>query len=428
MATASDPSAPGPSTAARGAAWSLVLLLAINLFNYIDRYILAAVEPLVRAEFFSSDSPNAKFWTGSLATVFLVAYFVTAPLFGLLADRRGRWAIIGVAVIVWSLASGGSGLATAFWMLMLCRIVIGLGEAAYGPTAPTLISDMYPVERRGTVLAWFYMAIPVGSAIGYGVGGLIGQHWGWHNAFLVTIPPGVLLGILCFMQREPKRGQADGVAQDRPRLRWRDYALLWRTRSFVINCAAMTAMTFAIGGLSFWMPTYIHEVRGAGELDSVNLIFGGVLVVMGLAATLFGGWLGDRLRTRMRGAYFLVSGAGMLVGFPAFLGILYLPFPYAWIAVGVSVFCLFLNTGPANTALANVTHPAMRASAYAVNIFIIHALGDAISPPLIGWIADRSSMTTGFLIVGFMFIMSGALWLYGARHLDEDTRAAPARL
>lgn len=423
-----DATAPGPTTAARGAFWSLALLLAINLFNYIDRYILAAVEPLVRAEFFAPDSPNAKFWTGSLATVFLVAYFVTAPLFGLLADRRGRWAIIGIAVIVWSLASGGSGLATAFWMLMVCRIVIGLGEAAYGPTAPTLISDMYPVERRGTVLAWFYMAIPVGSAIGYGVGGLIGKHWGWHSAFLVTIPPGVLLGILCFMRPEPQRGQADGVGHTRPRLRWRDYALLWRTRSFVINCAAMTAMTFAIGGLSFWMPTYIHEVRKAGELDSVNLVFGGLLVVMGLAATLLGGWLGDRLRTRLRGAYFWVSGVGMLAGFPAFLGILYLPFPYAWIAVGVSVFCLFLNTGPANTALANVTHPAMRASAYAVNIFIIHALGDAISPPLIGWIADRSGMTTGFLIVGFMFVVSGALWIYGARHLDDDTRAAPTRL
>src|SRR5262249_9058154 len=148
-----------------GARATLALLLAINLFNYIDRYVLSAVVPVLKEEF-----PTGRM--GLLATAFLVSYMLTAPLFGWLADRVSRWLIVGLGVIVWSLASGASGLAETYGMLLATRIFVGVGEAAYGPAAPTLIADYFPVEKRGRVLAWFYMAIPVGSALGYAWGGL----------------------------------------------------------------------------------------------------------------------------------------------------------------------------------------------------------------------------------------------------------------
>src|SRR5687767_14981366 len=191
---------------------------------------------------------------------------VVAPLFGWLADRTSRWLLIGVGVILWSLASGGSGLARSYAMLFVMRCLIGVGEGAYGPVAPTLISDLYPVAVRGKVLAWFYAAMPVGGALGYVIGGLFVDQSRWHWAFLLTIPPGVLLGVLCFLMPEPQRGVADavsgGVRAAPHKATLRDYLTLLRIPSYTLNCAAMTAMTFAIGGIAFWMPGYLVRERG----------------------------------------------------------------------------------------------------------------------------------------------------------------------
>ena len=172
--------------------------------------------------------------------------------------------------------------------------------------------------------------------------------------------------------------------------------------------------------MSFWAPAYFHGTRGQPNLAQINLIFGGITAVAGLTATLFGGWLGDRLARKLPGAYFLVSGSGMLVAFPCTLAMLFAPFPMAWVFCFLAIFFLFMNTGPANTAIANVTSPRLRSTAFAVNIFVIHALGDAISPPVIGAIADRSSLTAGFVVVSLAMLVAGLLWLLGARFLHRD--------
>ncbi len=432
------PASPAAAARAPGARAALAVLLLLNLFNYIDRYILAAVEPLVRADFFAPDDPRASGKMGLLATAFLVSYMVAAPVFGWLADRRSRWLIVAAGALVWTLATGASGLAAGFAFMLAARMFVGIGEAAYGPTAPTLIADLYPVARRGWVLSWFYMAIPIGSALGFLIGGWVGAGWGWHWAFLVVVPPGLVLAALCLCQREPARGASDGGGGGgaAKRASLRHVPVLFRTRSWLFNTMGMTAMTFAVGGVSFWMPTYIHEFRGQADLAAVNLRFGAITVAAGLLATLTGGWLSDRLRDRFGGAYFLVAGVGMLAGFPLFLGVLYAPFPWAWVFIAGSVFCLFLNTGPTNTILANVVHPAQRATGFAVNIFIIHALGDALSPPLIGLIRDatrsalhpQGDMNAGFLLVSGAILVSGVAWLVGVRHLAADTAAAPTRL
>jgi MFS family permease len=355
---------------------------------------------------------------------------VAAPLFGWFADRFSRWKLIGLAVIAWSLASGASGLAKTFGLLLVTRLAVGIGEAAYGPAAPTVIADLFPVKRRGSVLAWFYMAIPVGSALGYVLGGMVAEHWDWRWAFYLVVPPGILLGLLCFLMPEPPRGASDLPAAARHRVKWADYLTLARTRSYVLNCAGMTAMTFALGGVSYWMPKYIHLYRGEPNLGRVNLIFGALTVVSGLSATLLGGIAGDRLSARFPGAYFLVSGAGMLLGFPCFLMVLTTPFPWAWAWIFLAEFCLFFNTGPTNTILANVTHPSVRATAYALNILIIHLLGDALSPPLIGALSDRfqGNMNVGFIAVSGAILLGGIFWLWGARYLQRDTELAPSRI
>lgn len=415
-------------------ALALALLLAINLFNYIDRSVLAAVEPKVAETFFGANDAHAMAKTGSLATAFLLSYMLLAPVFGWLADRFSRWILIGASVAIWSLASGWTGLATSFSVLLLTRVFVGVGEAGYGPSAPTIIADLYPVERRGQMLSYFYLAIPVGSALGYVLGGATAQHLGWRWAFYLVVPPGLLLAVLCFLMKDT-RAKNNAVAAHsnttRPEVRLRDYLALFRIRSYTLNTAAMTAMTFAIGGMAFWMPRYIYSYRGGdfpggANLDRINFIFGAIAAGGGLIATLFGGWLGDRVRKRFPSAYFLVSGIGILLAFPPTIAMLYVPFPWAWGCIFIAIFFLFFNTGPSNTALANVTRPEVRASAYALNIFIIHALGDAISPPLMGWIAGQWDMNKAFLLVSAMMVVAGVCWLVGTRYLERDTDAVTA--
>jgi len=403
-----------------GAQSALFLLLAINLFNYIDRQILAALEPDIRASFFAPGDVNAMTKTGLLADAFFVTYMISAPILGLLADRFSRWIIVGSAVILWSLASGASGLAATFAILVATRVCIGIGEGGYGPAAPTILADLFPIETRGRTMAIFYAAIPVGSALGYVIGGLVGAHFGWRWAFYLVTPPGLLLGLLCFWQRDP-RVAAHHLEQESPRRSIRDYLRLFRTRSYLINCVAQTLMTFVTGGLGFWAAAYLRYRNQSPDVGMT--IFGLITVVAGLVSTLLGGVVADRLRSRFAGSYFWVSGIGMLIACPFFIATLYIPFPAAWITMFLAIFFLFVNTGPSNTALANVSLPSVRATAFAVNILVIHALGDVQAFWLLGYIGGHANMHVAFLFVSGIIFLSGLAWLVGVKYLPADTAA-----
>jgi predicted MFS family arabinose efflux permease len=401
-------------------AWSaLALLLGINLFNYIDRQILAALEPEIRATFFLPNDPNAMTRTGLLGDAFLITYMVSAPLLGWLADRFSRWIICGCAVALWSFASGATGLAGSFAILVATRVCVGIGEGGYGPAAPTILADLFPIESRGRVMAVFCSAIPVGSALGYVLGGQVGEHLGWRWAFYLVTPPGLLLALLCFFRRDPRAKSDSPLIKNRPRIR--DYLALFRIRSFAFNTLAQATMTFAVAGLGFWIAEYLR-FRGQ-PAASAKTIFGGVTVVAGLTSTLSGGWLADKLRRKFPSADFLISGWGMIVACPFFVASLYMPFPTAWLPMFVAIFCLFLNTGPSNTAIANVSLPSMRAMAFALNIFVVHVLGDLLAFPSIGFVGGHSNIRIAFLFVTGVMLISGIIWLLGMKFLERDTAA-----
>jgi MFS family permease len=393
-----------------GARTALLLLLGINLFNYIDRFVLAAVEPNIRETFFAKGDPNAMAISGTLASAFLVTYMLSAPVLGFLADRFSRWVIVGVCVILWSFATAAGGFALTFSALFVTRIFVGIGEGGYGPAAPTILADLFGTQMRGRVMAIFCAAIPVGSALGFVVGGIINHQLGWRWAFYLVAIPGIVLGLACFFQKDPRTRA--GFVTERGRAKKEDYMLLFQNRSFVVNCLAQTA---------FWMSDYL-TFRGQPPQLAVP-IFGGITVVAGLISTLLGGFIADRLRKRFGGSYFLVSGVGMLLAFPLFIGMLYTPFPLAWVFLFGAVFFVFLNTGPSNAALANVVESKVRATAFAVNILIIHALGDVISPPLIGAVAGHVDRNAAFLVVSAAMLVSGVIWLFGMKYLAADTAA-----
>ena len=421
-----------------GARAALTLLLVINMFNFIDRQVLAAVLPNIKKSLFPSGGQHDT-ELGLLTTAFMVSYMLFAPVFGWLADRMSRWILVGVGVILWSLASGASGLAATYMAMLLTRCFVGIGEAAYGPAAPTILSDLYPERVRGKVMAWFYVAVPVGSALGYVLGEQVANLTGdWRWAFYVVVPPGLLLGAWCFFMKEPPRGQADlapaavstGTTAPRSSSIRRDYLVLLRTPSYTLACIGYTLQTFALGGIGAWIAAYVKDYRQVPNADNAGTIFGGIVVLSGLAGTILGGLTGDWLRDRIRGAYFWVSGVSMLLGFPLFLAVLYVPFPAAWGFMFATCFCMFFSTGPINTILANVSHPSMRATAFALNILFIHILGDVISPPIIGAINDWNdgAMNPAFLMVSFTILAGAIFWLWGVRYLERDTKLAPTRV
>ena len=426
---------PQASPPVRGAYMALGLLLAMNLFNYIDRQVLAAVEPEIRQSLFPGadpEGPGVKAMSGLLASAFLVSYMLTAPLFGALAQRFPRWKLIAVGVLVWSLATGAGGLATTFIVLFMTRCFVGVGEGAYGPLAPAILSDCFPVAKRGRILSLFYVAMPVGGALGYALGGSMAKldpvHESWRWAFYIVVIPGLILAVLSMLMREAPVGGADAVSTRR-RMTWSDCRILLRTPSFVFDTLGMTAMSFAMGALAFWIPDYLqsHHVPALCRVEP-RTVFGIITALAGLGGTLAGGWIGDRFRERMPGSYFLVSGWGLLLSAPCVLLFLVAPFPWAWAAIFAAVFFMFLNTGPTNAILANVVHPIMRPAGFALNILVIHLLGDVISPPIIGAVSGCWSISVGFALVSAFLALGGVLWLWGGRYLSHDTEIAPQRL
>ncbi len=396
----------------------LAFLTGVNLLNYIDRQILYAVFPPIQTELGLSDTQ-----LGLLASAFMWVYLSTAPIFGLLADRWSRPRLMALGVGIWSVATAFSGLARNHAQLLFGRAVVGVGEASYGSIAPAMLSDAFAPARRGQVLAVFSMAIPVGSALGYLLGGLLERWLGWRASFFIVALPGLSLTWVVSQIPDPSRNPSFISVEPSARPaapRVGDYIRLLRTPSYVLNCLAMTTMTFAVGGLAAWVPTYLTRVRGM-ELAQANLTFGLLTLISGVGGTVAGGWIGDRLLARMPSAYFLVSGAGLALSVPFAVAVIQVE-DRTWVltAIFLAELFIFLNTGPLNAIIANVSRAEVRATAYAANIFVIHALGDAVSPAVVGAVSDQVGLALAFWIAPAALALAACFCFWGMRYLAAD--------
>ena len=398
--------------------YALGLLLAVNLLNYIDRQVLFAVFPLIKADLNITDTE-----LGLLGSAFMVSYMVIAPLFGWLGDRWSRVKLASAGVVVWSLATALAGFAPGYRTLLAARATVGIGEASFGTVSPGLVSDLFSKEQRGRVLSWFYVAIPVGSALGYLLGGVLGHRLGWHAAFLMVGLPGLILAVPLWFLRTPARG-GDAVAPIASKKGATGYSAFVHNRAFVSNTLAMAAMTFAIGGLAQWLPSFLFRFH-ALNVEKANMLFGATTVLAGILGTLAGGWLGDRLQKKSKKGYLLVSGWGFLIGAPfAAWAILAPGLVGCMSAIFIAEFFLFLNTGPLNTVIINVTKSTVRAMAFALNIFFIHALGDAVSPSIIGWLSDQWGLRSALLLTPLVMVLAGVFCFICGRYVAHDMAQA----
>jgi len=389
----------------REAYYALSIVTLLNFVNYIDRFILAAVLPRVKSELVLTD-----FQLGLLANAFLVAYFVTSPAFGVLGDRMSRPRLIAAGVSAWSLATAAAGLTRNFIQLLVARASVGVGEAAYSTISPALLSDYFPRDRRGRAFAVFYVAIPVGSAAGFLLGGFLERLFGWRVAFYAVGLPGILLALTATRLPDPIRGAADEVPVAQVLSVPQTLLSLFRNFTYVGTTLGYAAYTFALSGLAFFMPTYLERVRGV-ELAQADFIVGAITVVAGLGGTFVGGYLGDWTASKMKHGQLCLCGISSIAGIlPAWIALTVPSSPTYLVWFFIAEFLLFLSTGPVNVATVNVVPAGMRAMAMAMSIFAIHLLGDAISPPIIGLLADRNGLAEAVLIVPIAIAVSGVLW------------------
>jgi MFS transporter, Spinster family, sphingosine-1-phosphate transporter len=390
----------------RAAYYGLVVVTLLNFLNYIDRYILAAVLPRMQSELSLTNTQ-----AGLLATAFLFAYFITSPIFGALGDRLSRTRLMAVGVSAWSVATAATGIMRGFVQLMIARSCVGVGEAAYATISPALLSDYFPRSQRGRAFSIFYVAIPVGAASGYLLGGLIEPALGWRAAFYVVGLPGIIMALLALTVQDPPRGASEesgSSIQEPLSVTLRGFS---RNLAYIGTVLGYAAYTFALSGLAFWMPEYFEKVRGV-TLSSANLIVGSVTVAAGLGGTAVGGYLGDFISSRMKHGQLWVSGMSSVAAIlPAWFALTVSSDPAYIVWLFAAEFLLFLSTGPVNVVIVNVVPVGARAMAMAVSIFVIHLLGDAISPPIIGLLADISSLSRAVLIVPVAVALSGALWI-----------------
>ena len=413
------PSRGTPSLA--GATTALVLLTALNFVNYIDRYILPGVQEQVKGEFHISDAQ-----IGSLTLWFMLAYMATSPITGWLGDRFPRKPMIVIAALFWSGINFLTATVHSYDSLNLRHAALGVGEASFGIFAPALLADFYPEDQRNRVLTIFNVAIPVGAALGYLIGGTVGERFGWRTSFIVSAIPGALIAILiAIFMKEPTRGASQ---HDKAKLEKGTVLSLLRNKAYLSSILGYAAVTFSLGGISWWMPSFLQRIDGRSQ-SSAAYIMGAITVVAGLGGTIVGGTVAQRWSRTNSKALYLVPALSAALAVPPALLCFFGPHSLTLYGLAAAIFLIFLGTGPVNAATVNAVRPEIRATALAGQLFIIHALGDAISPRIIGTVSDHSNLNLGLGSTLITLLLASVIFFLGSRyapplHTEVSTAAA----
>ena len=435
------------------------VMFFISFLNYLDRNVLTGAANVVAKELnFQLDG------IGYIASAFLIIYTLgTLPL-GLWADRAKRKDVVAASVAVWSVATAATALATNFATLFLSRMFLGIGEAGYFPAGTALMSDYFSREKRSRIMSWWSVAQLIGILVGFAVGGAVaGLYPGsWRLLFIFTGIPGLLLVLLVWRVREPRRNQADEEAVELDPHSFGNVAeieepphtvpvpagllaqlkSLLRIKTLVVLILMQIFAFFVLGVNVTFLPTYLQQKDTFGFTSGQAGLFSGLVIVLaGMAGTVIGGYVADMLNRRHQGARVLVCGIGFLLGAPAFaLSITIHSVPIFTIFFVLTTLLLTVYTGPSTAATQDVVPSALRASSVAISLLIAHLLGDAFAPTLVGVLATSFDPTHGLhfkagaagqdLSMALLItctpalVLAGLVGIFGARWMKEDIAAA----
>jgi predicted MFS family arabinose efflux permease len=416
----------------RIAGYGLFMLTLVYAFNFVDRQILVILQEPIKVEMGLSDAQLGLLSGFSFALVYITAGIPIAWW----ADRSNRRNIIAGALTVWSGMTALSGLAQNYTQLLLARIGVGIGEAGGSPPSHSMISDYYPPERRATALAIFSTGVHLGVLLGFVLGGVISQAYGWRIAFMAVGLPGILLAaILVFTVREPPRGRWESAAQAAYRPCWKDtFAELSSYRSFWYLAAAGGLTAFVGYGSGNFAPSFMVRNHGLemAEVGIVLAIFGGG---GGMLGTFLGGFLADRLGVREKRWYLWVPAISGALALP--LGFPYLLLDDTAVVIGfLFVVTIMINTylGPSLAISHALVPPAMRALTSAILFFVLNVIGLGLGPLTTGLLSDfyaphfgADSLRYAMLTVGVLGSPAVLLYFLAARHLPADLARSAAR-
>ncbi len=414
-----------PVVSVVGATTALVLLTAMNFVNFIDRYILAGVQELVKKEFAVRDEQ-----IGALTFWFFITYMCAAPLTGWLGDRFPRKPLIVISALLMSAMNLFTATVHSYLALNLRHAALGIAEASFSIYAPAMLADFFEPDQRNRVLTIFYTAIPTGAAFGFALGGVLGGSFGWRVPFVVSAGPGILIALLIwFFMKEPRRGETDSCDEGGKKAAKKSLSGLLkglaRNPRYLFATFGMAMVVFSLGGISAWVPTFLQRAGGYSS-SSAGLIVGGITVVGGLGGTAVGGWIAQIwLKTNKRALYLISAWSALLTVPPAVMCF----FGPRWAIVpglALALFFIFLGNGPLNAAIVNSVNGSIRATAIAMELFLIHALGDAPSPTLIGLVSDHSTLGTGLGVTLITMVIAAALLFVGAKTVAAAPQAEQA--
>jgi MFS family permease len=414
MTTASTTANKPQDRAVKGAVVALCLLTAMNFVNYLDRYILPAVQEQIKSQFHLSDNQ-----IGSLTLWFFVAYVLSSPVTGWLGDRFPRKPMIVIAALMIAAMNFFTASVHSYLSLNLRHAALGIGEASFGIFAPALLADYFADDNRNAVLTIFNVAIPVGAALGYLSGGVVAAHHGWRMAFIVSAIPGAVIALLILLfMREPERAES----KDRKKVDKVSVMSLARNKAYLCSIMGYAAVTFSLGGISWWMPSFLNRVDGR-SLEAAGTIMGGITVVCGLGGTVAGGLLAHWWSKKTAKALYLVPALSAILAVPPAVLCFFGPKTVTLPALGVAVFLVFLGTGPVNAATLNAVPAHLRATAMAGQLFVLHVFGDAFSPKIIGIVSDHSNLRLGLGITLVTFVVAAVVFFVGAKFAPPLTHS-----
>ena len=394
-----------------------MLLFLLYMFDYIDRSIVTSMFTSIERDWGISHTQSGML----MSAVYWAIVFLTFPV-SLLVDRWSRTKTIGIMAIMWSLATALCALTGNYVQLFMARLLIGVGEAGYAPGGSAMISGLYPIEKRSKMMGLWNASIPLGTAIGVLLGGIIATRLGWKHAFGLVAFPGLIVAILFLFVKDYKTVDLSFIdkANKKIKMEKKDMVKEFLSKPSVIyTYFGITAVVFVTTSLITWLSTYFQLERSLPQEKAGSMA--SAVMIMALVGAPLGGILTDRWRKKQFNARLLLPAISTLTAaillFAAlflFKGIIqYILF----LALGIAIF-LFISG--ATSVTQDVIHPGLRATSYAIAVVVQNLLGASMAPIVVGRIYDNTNIKTALAVLPFVLVIGAVLFYLGSRHYDKD--------
>ncbi len=412
--------------------YTLVILTFVYIFNFVDRQVLSILQEGIKADLGLSDT-QLGLLSGLSFALFYVSFGIPIARF---ADKSSRRNIVAAAIGTWSFMTAMCGLAQNFWHLLGARIGVGIGEAGGSPPAHSMISDLFPPEQRATALAFYSTGINFGVLLGFVIGGIVNDIYGWRLVFFIVGIPGIVMALLVrFTLREPPRGMSENKVVNAEAPPFRDVFRLLRSRKSFRHMSVAAGLHAFVGyGVTTWIASFLirtYDLQGTSE---IGIWLGLISGTAGATGTFFGGYLADKLGKKDKRWYMWVSAWATIISVPLLLVVFLLNNYYLALSIYlIPAFFSSMYLGPTLAMTHGIVSLRMRALASAILFFVLNLIGLGMGPFMTGFLSDQlipqfgaESLRYALVCLVFVYLWSGVHYLIAAKTLREDLANAPA--